>query len=280
MVFKQNVLFWNIVVVVIFYILQGVIGGLISSIPLFLTSYKASWKQQGTFSWVGYPYSFKILWAPIIDSVYIHRFGRNQTWLIPIQFTVGIILLILSFYLESLLVNLEIVILTFIFLLICFLIASQDIVVDGWSVCLFSSVNPQWLSSCQTIGITVGGFIGSTVLLTFESSNFTNKYIREPLSLPHHSKGLFSIGQFILFFGFIFIIISIIMTFIAFLNNQSTNNIKIQKKKQTKLNLFETYNAILELFKNQYIRQLIFILFTCHIGHGATYFMTSLILLE
>jgi hypothetical protein len=70
------------------------------------------------------------------------------------------------------------------------------------------------------------------------------------------------------------------MTFIAFLNNQSTNNIKIQKKKQTKLNLFETYNAILELFKNQYIRQLIFILFTCHIGHGATYFMTSLILLE
>jgi PAT family acetyl-CoA transporter-like MFS transporter 1 len=279
MVFKQNVIILSIVFVVILYILQGVIVGLAASIALYLTSYKASWKQQGTFSWISYPFSFKILWAPIIDSVYIRRFGRNQTWLIPIQLIIGIILLILSFYLESLLINLEIVRLTIIFLLICLLIASQDIVVDGWSVCLFSSLNPQWTSTCQTVGLTVGGFIGSTVLLTFESSNFTNKYIRKPLSLPHHSKGLFSIGQFTLFFGFVFILISIFMIAIAFLYNQS-NNINVQKKKQTNLNLFQTYMAILELFRNQYIRQLTFILLTCNIGYGATYSMTSLTLLE
>ncbi|CAF1452550.1 unnamed protein product [Adineta steineri] len=266
MVFKQDMLIWSIAVVVILYILQGVIAGLITSIPLYLTSYKASWEQQGTFSWVTYPFSFKILWAPIIDSVYIRRFGRNQTWLIPIQLIIGIILFILSFYLESLLINLEIIRLTIVFLLICLLIASQDIVVDGWSVCLFSSINPQWSSTCQTIGLTVGGFIGSTILLTFESSNFTNKYIREPLSHPHRSKGLFSIEQFISFVGLVFIIISIIMIANAFFYNQS-NNINIQKKKQTKLNLFQTYMAILELFKNPYIRQFTFILLTCNVGY-------------
>ena len=251
MVLKQNVFIWSVVIVIILYILQGVILGFATSIPLYLASYKASWQQQGTFSWVSYPFSFKILWAPIIDSVYSRRFGRNQTWLIPIQIIIGIILLILSFYLESLLINLRIVILTIVFFFICFFIASQDIVVDGWCVSLFASLNPQWSSTCQVIGITIGGFIGSTVLMTLESSNFTNKYIREPLSLPHHSYGLFSIQQFTLFFGLIFIAISIIMLVISFFNTQSNkiNNIYIQRTKQTKLNLFEIYLAILELFK-------------------------------
>jgi PAT family acetyl-CoA transporter-like MFS transporter 1 len=159
------------------------------------------------------------------------------------------------------------------------LIASQDIVVDGWSVSLFVLLNPQWASSCQTIGITIGAFIGSTILMTFESSNFTNKYIREPLSLPHHSYGLFSLEQFTLFFGLVFIIISIIMAFFSIYTTQS-NNINIQKKRQTKLNLFETYSAILELLKKRCIRQLALILLTSHVGYGATYFMTNLTLLE
>jgi PAT family acetyl-CoA transporter-like MFS transporter 1 len=272
-------LVWSIAVVIILYIFQGVILGFVTSIPFYLTSYKASWQQQGTFSWVSYPFSFKILWAPIIDSVYIGRFGRNQTWLIPIQLMIGIILLIISFRLESLLVNVEIVELTLIFLLICFLISSQDIVVDGWSISLFVSLNPQWLSTCQTIGITIGGFIGSTILMTFESSNFTNKYIREPLSLPPQSKGLFSLEQFTLFFGLIFIVISLIMIFIS-VSKKESKNINLQKKKQTKLNLFETYFSILELFNKRCIRQLTFILLTCNIGYGATYFMTNLTLLE
>ena len=279
MVLKQNVSIGSVVMVIILYILQGVILGFTTSIPLYLTSYKASWKQQGTFSWVSYPFSFKILWAPIIDSVYSRRFGRNQTWLIPIQLIIGFILLIVSFHLKSLLVNLEIVRLTIIFLLICFLIASQDIVVDGWSVSLFVSLNPQWSSTCQTIGITIGGFIGSTILMTLESSNFTNKYIREPLSLPHQSYGLFSLEQFTLFFGLIFIIISIIMAVVAFLKKQP-NNINKQKKRQIELNLSETYLAIVELLRKRCIRQLALILLTCHIGYGANYFMTNLTLLE
>ncbi|CAF1024822.1 unnamed protein product [Rotaria sordida] len=68
------------------YILQGFIQGFTTSIPLYLASYKASWQQQGTFSWVSYPFSFKVVWAPIIDSFQSRRFGRYQTWLIPIQY--------------------------------------------------------------------------------------------------------------------------------------------------------------------------------------------------
>jgi PAT family acetyl-CoA transporter-like MFS transporter 1 len=142
---QQNGLVWLILMMIILYTIQGVIQGFATSISLFLASYNASWKQQGTYSWVSYPFSFKILWAPIIDSVYTHRIGgRHQTWLVPVQLPIGIILISLSFYLESLLINLRIIILTIIFFFVYFLIASQDIVVDGWSVVLFATSNPQW----------------------------------------------------------------------------------------------------------------------------------------
>jgi PAT family acetyl-CoA transporter-like MFS transporter 1 len=282
MLLKENILIWRILIIIILYILQGFIQGFKTAIPLFLVSYKASWQQQGTFSWVAYPFSFKILWAPIIDSIYSRRFGRYLTWLIPIQIIIGIILIILSFYLESLLINLQVVTLTIIFFVIYFLIASQDIVVDGWSISLFSSSNLQWSSTCQTIGQVIGQFLGSTVLMTFESSNFTNKYIRKPLSLSQHPYGLFSLQQFTFFWGIVFIIVSIIISIIFFCKKQSneTPNNNILKKIKTKLDLFETYLAILELFKKQCIREFALILFTFGIGFAATHFMTILTLLE
>jgi len=279
---KENVLLWRIWIIIILYTLQGFIHGFQTSIPLFLVYYKASWQQQGTFSWVFYPFSFKIFWAPIIDSIYSRQFGRHLTWLIPIQMIIGIILIILSFYLESFLINLQIVPLTITFFFIFILIASQDIVVDGWSVTLFASSNLQWSSTCQTIGQVIGHFLGSTVLMTLESSDFTNKYIRQPLSLPEQPYGLFSLQQFIFLGGLIFIFVSIIISIIGFYKKPSNtnNNIHIQKKIQTKLNLCETYLAILKLFKKQCIREFALILLTFDIGFAATNSMTILILLE
>ena len=275
MLLEKNVF---ILIIVTLYILQGFIQGFTTSIPLYLASYKASWQQQGTFSWVSYPFSFKILWAPIIDLFHSRRFGRYQTWLIPIQLIIGIILIILSFHLESLLVKLRIVILTIIFFILCFLIASQDIVVDSWSVSFFNKLNPQYSSTCQTIGIMIGRFIGSTILMTFESSNFTNKYIREPLALPHRSYGLFSLQQFIRFWGMAFIVVSIIMVIVSLYKKQS-NNVNRPKRRQSKLDLFEIYLNILKLFKKPCIRELTLILLTYKVGFAATYSMTNLTLL-
>jgi hypothetical protein len=32
-----------------------------------------------------YPYSFKLLWSPIVDSFYSTTFGRRKSWLVPLQ---------------------------------------------------------------------------------------------------------------------------------------------------------------------------------------------------
>ena len=279
MLLEKKKLFGHILMIIILYLLQGYIHAFKTSIPLFLSSYKASWQQQGTFSWVSYPFSLKILWAPIIESIYIARLGRYLTWLLPIQTIVGIILVTLSFYLEFLLVNLYIVTLTIIYSFIYFLIASQDIVVDGWSVALFASSNLQWASTCQTLGQDIGYFLGSTVLMTLESSNFTNRYIREPLSFTTRPYGLFSLEQFTFFWGILFIVVSILLP-IVFIGTKSTNKNEDVKGQKKIPDLFETYLAIVKLFRKPCMQKFALILLTFDVGFAATNQMTNLTLLE
>lgn len=89
------------------YFLQGLPLGLAGSIPFILTSKKASFSDQGTFSFVFWPFSIKLLWAPIVDSVFWARFGRRKSWLIPVQFLIGITLFSFASYSESILYNIQ-----------------------------------------------------------------------------------------------------------------------------------------------------------------------------
>jgi hypothetical protein len=52
--------------------------------PYMLQS-RLSYTQIGTFSLAAYPYSFKLLWSPIVDALYWRRMGRRKSWIIPIQ---------------------------------------------------------------------------------------------------------------------------------------------------------------------------------------------------
>ena len=59
----------------------------------FLLQSKASYTQIGIFSVASYPYSFKLLWSPIVDSIYSLAFGRRKSWVVPIQLGSSVILL-------------------------------------------------------------------------------------------------------------------------------------------------------------------------------------------
>lgn len=59
------------------YVLQGIPLGLAGSVPLILQTKKASYSDQAFFSFVFWPFSLKLLWAPLVDSLYFSRFGRR-----------------------------------------------------------------------------------------------------------------------------------------------------------------------------------------------------------
>lgn len=67
----------NILLLLFLYVLQGIPLGLAGSIPLILQSKSVSYKDQAFFSFVFWPFSLKLLWAPLVDALYFSRFGRR-----------------------------------------------------------------------------------------------------------------------------------------------------------------------------------------------------------
>jgi hypothetical protein len=86
----------SIALLMLLYVLQGIPLGIAGSIPYLLSSRHVSYKDQAVFSFVHWPFSIKLLWAPIVDSVYFPAFGRRKSWLVPTQYLIGLFMFTLS----------------------------------------------------------------------------------------------------------------------------------------------------------------------------------------
>lgn len=159
---------------------QGLpIGLVFGTIPFLLkssadASQSSAYGKIGLFSLATYPYSFKLLWSPIVDSCYSSRIGRRKSWIIPIQMLVGLFLIGISFVLPGLLQTTPMParLITFIFFMLNLLCSVQDIAVDGWALTLLDQNHVQFASTCQAIGLNSGYFLSFTVFLALNSPSF------------------------------------------------------------------------------------------------------------
>lgn len=173
----------SVLLLLALYVLQGVPLGLAGSVPLILQSRSASYTEQAFFSLVFWPFSLKLLWAPLVDAVYVRRFGRRKSWLVPTQYVLGLFMIGLSRRVDALLGDgqgrgPDVVALTATFFLFEFLAATQDIAVDGWALTMLSRENVGYASTCNSVGQTAGYFLGNVLFLALESPSFCNKYLR------------------------------------------------------------------------------------------------------
>lgn len=151
----------NIALLMFLYILQGIPLGLGGSIPMLLTSRKVSYKDQAMFSFVFWPFSIKLLWAPLVDSLYFSWFGRRKTWLVPVQYLIGVFMLVLSWNVDGMLGTengsgqVSILYLTVIFFLLNTLAATQDIAVDGWALTMLSRYCSGFYWACKSGHVTL-----------------------------------------------------------------------------------------------------------------------------
>ena len=79
----------HILILFFLYVLQGIPTGLLKAIPLILSNRNVPYKDHAVFSIAAYPYSMKLLWAPLVDSLYSSQFGRRKSWLVPAQYLIG-----------------------------------------------------------------------------------------------------------------------------------------------------------------------------------------------
>jgi PAT family beta-lactamase induction signal transducer AmpG len=114
--------------------------GFASGLPLVLTaSTLAAWfaksgvslKTIGAFALVGTPYSFKFLWSPLIDQLPPPiPIGRRRGWAVTIQLA----LIAATLALGSCNPKIDIGVMSALALLVAFLSASQDVVIDAYRV--------------------------------------------------------------------------------------------------------------------------------------------------
>lgn len=134
----------------------------------------------------------KLLWAPIVDTIFSSRIGRRKTWLIPTQYLIGAFMLLLGQFVDMWLGNNNtspnIEVLTVLFFLLNFLAATQDVAVDGWALTMLKKENVGHASTCNSVGQTAGYFLSYVLFMALESPTFCNSYLR---NIPSDQGDLF-----------------------------------------------------------------------------------------
>ena len=148
-----------IALLLLLYTLQGIPMGLGAAIPMLMLERGVSTMEQAVFSTVALPFAIKLLWAPLVDSIYSATFGRRKTWIVPAQLAIGLLLIVASMRVNALLGSdgpVDVKSLTALFFSFYFLCATQDIAVDGWALTILSERNKEYGATCNAIGQTVG----------------------------------------------------------------------------------------------------------------------------
>lgn len=266
----------NVLLLLFLYVLQGIPLGLAGSIPLILQSKSVSYKDQAFFSFVFWPFSLKLLWAPLVDALYFSRFGRRKSWLVPTQYLLGLFMLYLSFTVDLLLQSEggpRIVMLTAVFFMLAFLAATQDIAVDGWALTMLSRENVGYASTCNSVGQTAGYFLGNVLFLALESADFCNKYLRvEP-----KATGIVTLSDFLFFWGVVFLVSTTLVAIIKSENVHSRGRRRVHEETQ---GVMETYKLLLSIIKMPTVFTFCCLLLTAKIGFSAADAVTGLKLVE
>ncbi|XP_078725653.1 acetyl-coenzyme A transporter 1 isoform X1 [Lampetra fluviatilis] len=254
------------------YVLQGIPLGLAGSVPMVLQSRGISYKDQALFSFVFWPFSLKLLWAPLVDAVYSRRFGRRKSWLVPTQYLLGCFMLLLARHVDQLLEGPHIMMLTATFFLFEFLAATQDIAVDGWALTMLSKENVGHASTCNSVGQTAGYFLGNVLFLALESPEFCNAYLR----FSPQPTGIVTLADFLHFWGVVFLVST---TLVALLKSERPDGHDEQAHAEG-VGVLATYRQLLSIVKLPSVRTFAILLLTCKVGFSAADAVTGLKLIE
>ncbi|XP_052872224.1 acetyl-coenzyme A transporter 1 [Anopheles cruzii] len=275
----------NIAILFFLYLLQGIPIGLSSAIPMLLQNRGASYSQQAEFSFAHWPFSLKLLWAPIVDSLFWKRFGRRKSWLIPTQYLIGLFMLILSLHVDRWLGaepganghagdhTLNIPLLTGIFFMLNFLAATQDIAVDGWALTMLKRCNVAHASTCNSVGQTAGYFLGYVAFMALESAEFCNSYLRPVPS----DEGLVNLSGYLWFWGLVFLVTT---TLVALFKREANPTAERGHEEHLELDIKQTYRLLVDIMRMKPILLLVAILLTAKAGFAACDAVTSLKLID
>lgn len=150
--------------------LMILILGFASGLPLALTGTALqAWltvegvdiKTIGFFTLVGLPYTFKFLWAPLMDRFEVPFLGRRRGWLVLTQLALAGALFLMSLYSPKT----ETQAMALIAVLIAFLSASQDVVIDAYRTDVLEQAERGLGSSLSVFGYRLAMILSGGIAL-------------------------------------------------------------------------------------------------------------------
>ena len=264
----------NLAILLLLYTLQGIPMGLAGSVPMLLQTKMIGYRQQALFSLVSWPFSIKLLWAPVVDSFYNPKLGRRKSWLIPVQYVIGLTMILVSYNIDDLMGGEggdppNMLVLTILFFVFFLCAATQDIAVDGWAITMLSRKNVGHASTCNSVGQTAGYFLGYSVFLALESKEFCNTYLRsEP-----GDDGIVDMSHFFFFWGIVF---TIVTTLIWLFKKEKMENLPSAIRQD----VFSAYKQLLVILKLRPVQAYALFVLTSKVGFAAAENVTGLKLVE
>jgi PAT family acetyl-CoA transporter-like MFS transporter 1 len=264
---------WNILLLMVLYTLQGIPMGLSASLPMILKEKGASYSELSLFSMVSMPFSLKLFWAPIVDSVYIPWVGRRKTWLIPSQVVTGIVMILGSTYMNNWMShgvegNIAIGSLTMYFTGLYFLMATQDIAVDGWALTILARENVTYASICNTIGQSLGVFIANQSYIALSDAHWCQRFLGA-------SGALVTLSDFMIFWGWVFIVTTVIVCLFKTekkwpSSKDSGDSVSPVVTNDEPEGLIETFHQTIKVIKIKSVQTLCLLLVTIKVAFAAT----------
>lgn len=144
------------------YVVQGMPYGFqVGALSMYLREHGTSLQAIGFVGLLALPWSWKALWAPLVDRFGSDRFGRRKSWIVPCQ-----LLLMLAAGAAAVAAEADALMpllgLVFVMNLIA---ATQDIAVDGLAISLLGKSDLGPGNAAQVVGYKVGMLLSGGLLV-------------------------------------------------------------------------------------------------------------------
>ncbi len=151
----------KLIIIVALYLSEGLPYGLLFiTLAVYFRSHQIELRQIGLISLIGLPWSFKAIWAPLVD-----RFYQRWHWIVFIQIIIALSLIIFA--------NISISPLSstiwLILLIIAFAGATQDIAIDAYSIDILEPQEQGIANGVRTASYRIAVVLSGGILIAFSS---------------------------------------------------------------------------------------------------------------
>lgn len=180
--------FTYIMMFVLMSLNDGLIIGYNSYLVAEFTERKVPSKLIATLYVVSLVYFFRMFIGPIADKYYLPWIGKRKTYLIPCKLIATFLYFVMSFWINGLVQNTEIIKITFFFFFLSWIMVLENNSIAGFRVDFFGKNESSAAGASATISFIGGIVLGLQIFNALSSDQICTNYLGLSAALMNHAS--------------------------------------------------------------------------------------------